>query len=108
VLKLSKFLKPYLFSLIILVALVYVQVMASLKLPDYTAKIVNEGIVGENNSLILHTGLDMLLVSLIGGIAMIIVSYLASRIAAGYSKDIREKLFSKVESFSLVEFNKTI
>ena len=105
-LKLLKLLKPYILSLIALVGLVYVQVWATLKLPDYTAKIVNEGIVGENTQLIIHTGLIMLLVSLIGGVAMIIVSYLASKIAAGYTKNLREKLFSKVESFSLTEFNK--
>jgi len=105
-LKLLKLLKPYILSLIALVGLIYVQVWATLKLPDYTAKIVNEGIVGENTQLIIHTGLIMLLVSLIGGVAMIIVSYLASKIAAGYTKNLREKLFSKVESFSLTEFNK--
>jgi ATP-binding cassette subfamily B protein len=105
-LKLIKLFKPYILSLIALVGLVYVQVWATLKLPDYTAKIVNEGIVEENTQLIIHTGLIMLLVSLIGGVAMIIVSYLASKIAAGYTKNLREKLFSKVESFSLTEFNK--
>jgi len=105
-LKLFKLLKPYTLQIILLVVLVYIQVWSTLKLPDYTAKIVNEGIVGENNSLILHAGATMLLISLVGGIAMIIVGFLASKVAAGFSKDLRNKLFSKIESFSLVEFNK--
>jgi len=105
-LKLIKFLKPYLWQLILLVILVYVQVQTMLKLPDYTATIINKGIVLQDNSLIWNTGIRMLLVSLLGGACMIVVSYLASRIASGFSMDLRNKLFAKVESFSLVEFNK--
>ncbi|MCX6808230.1 MAG: ABC transporter ATP-binding protein [Candidatus Berkelbacteria bacterium] len=104
--KLFKFLKPYTLWLIVLIGLTYVQVMTSLKLPDYMAKIVNQGIVAENNSLIWKTGEEMLLISLLGGVCMIIVSFLASKIAAGFSMKLRENLFAKVESFSLVEFNK--
>ncbi len=105
-LKLFRHLKPYTYSLIALIMLTFVQVMTSLQLPDYMAKIVNEGIVGENNSLIYSTGFRMLLVSLLGGVCMVIVSYLASKIASGFSRDLRNNLFSKVEGFSLVEFNK--
>jgi len=104
--KILKHLKPYALQLIALVLLTYVQVMTALKLPDYMAQIVNNGIVAEDNNFIFHKGLDMLLVSLIGGVCMIIVSYLASKIAAGFSRDIRGKVFSRVEGFSLAEFNK--
>ena len=43
-LKLLKYLKPYTWLLILLIALTYVQVMTTLKLPDYMAKIVNQDI----------------------------------------------------------------
>ena len=105
-LKLIKYLKPYLWQLAAVIALTYVQVMATLRLPDYTAQIVNEGIVQGDNSFILHTGAIMLLVSLLGGASMIGAGYFAARLAAGFSQDLRNKIFSKVESFSLVEFNK--
>ena len=104
--KLIKFLKPYIFQLILLVAVVYVSVLTSLKLPDYMSKIVNEGIVQKNNDVVFHTGTDMLLVALLGAVCTVIVGYLASRIATGCSKTIRSEVFSKVESFSLTEFNK--
>ena len=48
----------------------------------------------------------MIVVSLIGAICTVIVGFLASKIATGFSRDIRNKVFSKVESFSLTEFNK--
>ncbi|MFA6963888.1 MAG: ABC transporter ATP-binding protein [Patescibacteria group bacterium] len=105
-LKILKYLKPYTWSLILLVILIYVQVQTNLKLPDYMAQIINKGIVVENNSLIWSTGTKMLLVSLLGGACMIVVSYIASRVASGFSANLRQRLFTKVESFSLVEFNK--
>ncbi len=84
----------------------YIQVMTSLKLPDYMAKIVNQGIIGENQSLIWSIGLKMLLVTAVGAVSTIIVGYLSSRIGTGFSKKVRREVFSKVESFSLTEFNK--
>jgi len=80
--------------------------MASLQLPDYMAKIVNEGIMSENQSLIWSTGLKMLLVTAIGAVSTIVVGYLSSRIGTGFSKILRKEVFSKVESFSLADFNK--
>ena len=55
---------------------------------------------------ILRIGGTMLLISLLGGVTTVAVSYLASRTAAGAARDIRKAVFSKVESFSSAEFNK--
>lgn len=105
-LKLFKYLKPYLWWIILILILTFIQVMANLQLPDYMAKIVDQGIVNKDNAYVWHTGLSMLWVALIAGVATMIVGYLAARVAAGFSRDVREKVFAKVESFSLVEFNK--
>ncbi|MFA7244149.1 MAG: ABC transporter ATP-binding protein [Patescibacteria group bacterium] len=105
-LKILKYLKPYIWQIVALFILVSVSVYTTLLLPDYMAKIINEGIVLNNNNVILSTGLTMLLYSLLGGVATIGVGYFAARVATGYSMDIRNKVFSQVESFSLSEFNK--
>jgi ATP-binding cassette subfamily B multidrug efflux pump len=55
---------------------------------------------------ILNTGGMMLLISVLGGICTIGVSYFASRTAAGAAKDIRKDVFEKVESFTSAEFDK--
>lgn len=104
-LKLFRYLKPFTWPLIILVAMVYIQVAANLALPDYMARIINTGIVGKDSHYIWAQGGWMLLIALGGTAAMVVVGFLASRIATGFSKNIREKLFAKVESFSLAEFN---
>jgi len=54
---------------------------------------------------ILMTGLEMLLITLVSAVAMILVSYLSSRIGAGFARDLRAAVFKKVESFSSQEFN---
>ncbi len=105
-LKLAKYLKKYIWAILALVILVVAMVYTNLKLPDYTAKIVNEGIILSDNDLIIHTGLWMLLISLIGGVCSVGVGYIAARVATGFSMDVREKVFSKVENYSLTEFNK--
>ena len=103
--KLIRFLKPYGWLLLALLLFVIVQVGVSLQLPDFTAKIINEGVIGGNTNLIVRNGLIMLVVSLLGGAATIGVGYFASRVAAGFAMDVRNELFRKVEDFSLTEFN---
>ena len=104
-LKLFKYLKPYILHIIILIGLTYVQVMATLRLPDYMSDIVNTGIIGQDMDFIWNTGLKMLGVTAIGALCAVINGYLASRIGSGFSKTLRKDVFSKVESFSLAEFN---
>lgn len=55
---------------------------------------------------IIGIGLKMLGIALLGSIAAIIVTLLASRIGAGLARDLRKDVFTKVESFSNDEFNK--
>ncbi len=105
-LKLFKYLKPYILHILILIGLTYVQVMATLRLPDYMSDIVNTGIIGQDMDFIWNTGLKMLGVTAIGALCAVINGYLASRIGSGFSKTMRRDVFSKVESFSLAEFNK--
>lgn len=50
-------------------------------------------------------GVYMLLITLAGGIFAILVSLIASKVAAGVVKDLRRDLFQKVESFSNREFD---
>ena len=105
-LKILKFLKNYWFLLIVLIILVFISVAMTLQLPDYMARIINDGIIGQNSAVIYSNGFWMLLFALIGAICTVGVGFLASRIATGFAKDVRNKVFSQVESFSLVEFNK--
>lgn len=104
--KLLKYLKLYIWLIIPIVVLTYLQVMANLALPNYMANIINNGIIGEDMSTIFREGGLMIVVTLGGSVAAILAGYLAAKVATGFSRDIRGKVFQKVESFSIAEFNK--
>ncbi len=55
---------------------------------------------------IIKVGLWMLLIALASGLAVIVVTLLSARIAAGVARNLRNDIFTKVESFSHVEFDK--
>jgi ATP-binding cassette, subfamily B, multidrug efflux pump len=61
---------------------------------------------GVQTSYMLRTGLLMLLVTLLSVACTILVGLLASRVAAGLSRDMRRAVFTRVESFSNVEFDR--
>jgi len=104
--KILKYISPYIWPLLLMAVFIYCQASANLALPDYMANIINQGIMGKDTEVILHYGLIMILIAIGGGLATIGVNYLAARIGAGFAKDLRDAVFTKVESFSLAEFNK--
>jgi ATP-binding cassette subfamily B protein len=55
---------------------------------------------------ITHTGLLMLLVTLVSGICTVIVGFLSARIGSGLARDLRRQVFQRVESFSSAEFDR--
>jgi len=55
---------------------------------------------------IIHTGVLMLLLSLLSITCTVVVGFLSAKTAAGSARDIRKAVFQKVESFSNTEFDK--
>ncbi|HNB36024.1 MAG TPA: ABC transporter permease, partial [Anaerolineales bacterium] len=58
------------------------------------------------NNYILTAGAWMIGLTLLSGVATIIVGFLSAKIAAGMARDIRRDVFQHVESFSSTEFDK--
>src|SRR5262249_54402743 len=77
----------------------------NLYLPTLMADIVDKGIIKSDNDYILHVGGVMLLITIGGVLSAIVGSYFASRTAVGFVRDVRGRLFSHVEQFSLHEFD---
>ncbi len=61
---------------------------------------------GIQRGYILYMGGFMLLFSLLGASCSIIVGFFSARIASGFARDTRRKIFSKVEHFSNIEFDR--
>lgn len=95
--KLFKYLKPYIFLILIIVVAIYIQVVYSeLALPDYMSKIINNGVIKGDTTYILQMGFKMVLISLLGMIMSIIVTYLASKVGVAFARDLRRGIFSKI------------
>lgn len=105
-LKLYKYLKPFLISIIVLLVLLFLQSLAQLYLPTLMSDIVDTGIVKGDTNYILRVGGFMLLVAAISAVCNIIASYLASKVSIGLGRDLRKMVFSRVETYSLHEFDK--
>lgn len=69
-------------------------------------KIVGVDTVKIQSNYIFKTGLIMVLITLLCMVASIGVSYLSSRIASKYAKELRSNVFSKILTFSTVDMKK--
>ncbi|MGL5822683.1 MAG: ABC transporter ATP-binding protein [Sarcina sp.] len=105
-LKLFKQLKAYIGSLTLMLLLIIVQVACNLWLPTLMADIVDKGIMGRDTSYILQVGGKMIIVTIIGMVAMIGASYFIAKVAMGFSRDVRSKIFNQVEGYSQADVDK--
>ena len=105
-LRVFAYIKPFLFSFAPAIAFLFVQAFCDLTLPNYMAAIVNVGIQEGRHDYIFSTGLIMLGVAFLGGLATIMVSLLSSRVGAGFARNLRKAVFEKIERFSSAEFDR--
>ena len=81
-------------------------VVTMLFLPKYMASIIDDGVLVGNVPMIFGVGIKMLLLTVLGAAAMILASYLSSRVSMGLARDLRREVFHKAEGFSLAEFDR--
>lgn len=104
--KLLKGLKPFTWGVAAILILVFLQSMGDLYLPTLMSDIVDKGIVQGDRNYIWKIGGYMLLVAGIAAICSVVASYLSAKVAAGFGKNTRSKMFKHVENFTLHEFDK--
>ncbi len=100
-----RFLAPYRWPLVFVMALLLVQAIANLYLPELNADIINNGVARGDTDYILRTGGFMLLVTFALAIAAVVSAYWAARTAMAFGRDVRSAIFRKVQAFSQVEVN---
>jgi ATP-binding cassette subfamily B protein len=119
-----KYLLPYWAPLVLAVGMLFIQANCDLALPDYMSRIVDIGILrggvdsperaaqaaldpaGAQMSYLVRVGGLMLLITLAGAAATIIVGLASARVGAGFARDLRAAVFKRVESFSNRELDK--
>ena len=103
----KNFTKKDYFLILSCIVLIVAQVWLDLKLPDYMSAITRL-VQTENSTMgeILKQGSYMLLCAFGSLTSAIIVGYLASKLSANFSLNLRSKIFKKVSLFSLEEMKK--
>ncbi len=111
--KLSKYLKPYIWFILLAPALMVLEVCMDLLQPAMMSTIVDEGILGINEAggygnmdIILVTCIKMLAFALIGAVGGIGCTYYSTKASQNFGADLRADLFRKIESFSFAETDK--
>lgn len=105
-LHLFRFLRPYRAQIAVMLVLLSAQAMSELYLARLMADIVDLGIVRGDGAAIWRVGGLMLLITAAGAACGVIASLLSARVASGFGRDLRRRVFAHVESFSLLEFDR--
>jgi ATP-binding cassette subfamily B multidrug efflux pump len=104
-LKLLGFLKPYRVFVALVLVLALAQSLASLYLPRLMADIVDHGIVPGDTPQIFRTGGVMLLMALVSTACAVASSYFSSRVATGFGRLVRNRIFDRVSHLSVHQFD---
>lgn len=98
--KLLPFVKPYRRLAVLCLVLLTSVVCMDLAIPRLVQRIIDQGIHGQSQAVVLQTSLIMLGVSLLSTIFALGNNYYSVRVGESVARDIREALFLKIQSFS--------
>jgi ATP-binding cassette subfamily B protein len=104
-LKLLRLIAPFRKTVAIVLVLAFAQALGTLYLPRLMADIVDEGIASNDTGAILRTGAVMLVVALAATGCAIAGSYFAAKVATGFGRLIRGRLFAHVTQLSVHQFS---
>src|SRR6185436_9747741 len=105
-LKLFRFIGPFRAPVALVLVLALAQSIGSLMLPRLMSEIVDRGIVRSNERAILEIGGVMLLISILATACAVTGSYFSSKVATGFTRNLRKAIFERVESFSIHQFDR--
>ncbi len=100
---LRTYLRPYKRDITLVVALQFVQTLATLYLPTLNADIIDDGVVKGDTGYIMRVGVVMLAVTLIQIACSIAAVYFGARAAMALGRDVRAGVFGRVQEFSAQE-----
>lgn len=98
-------LKKYKVGLLLSPLLVLIGVLSETIQPYYMSRIVDEGIMYQDISVIAQTGTMMIVVSIIGLIASVINIYISSNTSIRFGTDLRGELFHKIEELAFPDID---
>ena len=103
--KLKPYLKPYLKETILAPLFKLFEAILELFVPLIMAVIIDKGIGNQDTSLILHQGPILIGLGILGVVVSITAQYFAAKAATGFTADVRQALFSKIQYFSFSQLD---
>ena len=103
--QLKPYLKPYLKETILAPLFKLFEAILELFVPLIMAVIIDKGIGNQDTSLILHQGSILIGLGILGVVVSITAQYFAAKAATGFTADVRQALFSKIQYFSFSQLD---
>ena len=103
--RLKPYLKPYLKETILAPLFKLFEAILELFVPLIMAVIIDKGIGNQDTSLILHQGAILIGLGILGVVVSITAQYFAAKAATGFTADVRQALFSKIQYFSFSQLD---
>ena len=103
--RLKPYLKPYLKETILAPLFKLFEAILELLVPLIMAVIIDKGIENQDTSLILGQGAILIVLGVLGVVVSITAQYYAAKAATGFTADVRQALFSKIQYFSFSQLD---
>ena len=103
--KLKPYLKPYLKETILAPLFKLFEAILELFVPLIMAVIIDKGIENRDTALILQQGAILIGLGILGVAVSITAQYFAAKAATGFTADVRQALFSKIQYFSFSQLD---
>lgn len=103
--RLKPYLKPYLKETILAPLFKLFEAILELLVPLIMAVIIDKGIGNQDTSLILGQGAILIVLGILGVVVSITAQYYAAKAATGFTADVRQALFSKIQYFSFSQLD---
>ncbi len=91
---------------ILSIMFVIIQVWLELKIPDYMSKITTLVTTGGTTSAVINEGIYMIICALLSLITSFIIAFFSSYVGSSFEKNLRFKIFRKVQNFGMEEIKK--
>lgn len=104
--KFLKYIRPYMLFVLLAPVSMVGEVMMDLLQPRLMSRIVDDGVLGNDMELIIRTGIIMLITVILGGLCGAGSAFFAGCASQGFSRDVRNDLFTKVMGLSFQQTDK--
>lgn len=100
-----QYLKRYKLLVFLNVISVFGFALVELGIPTLVSDMIDHGVQNQDEAYLLQMGIRIAIISIIGVCGTILLGYCSARISTSVTRDIRQDVFAKVQTFSHAEMN---